>query len=85
MTSKKDPTITEIIRRRRQCLDTIESDRELLIDFIREFVDAKRGNQTLLVNASGVRQSTISNLIRNAGPSPGIEVIVLLAETIQKI
>ncbi|MDI7165925.1 helix-turn-helix domain-containing protein [Leptospira santarosai] len=77
--------VRDVIATRKNCLRSEAEDREFLIEHIRKFVDAKRGNQKLLAEASGVRQSTISNLIRNAGPSPGMEVIVTLAEAIQKI
>ncbi|EKR57176.1 MULTISPECIES: helix-turn-helix domain-containing protein [Leptospira] len=77
--------IHDVITNRKNCLRSEAEEKEYLIDYIRKFVDAKRGNQKLLAEASGIRQSTISNLIRNAGPSPGMEVIIALAEEIQKI
>ncbi|MDI7165926.1 hypothetical protein [Leptospira santarosai] len=81
----KKETIDRAIERRQHCLDTSESDRLLLIDYIREFVDSKRGNQRLLTNASGVPESRISNLIRGTGRPPGIESIVALAKIIQNL
>ncbi|WP_230457198.1 XRE family transcriptional regulator [Leptospira santarosai] len=81
----KKETIDQIILRRQHCLDTIESDREMLIDFIREYVDAKRGNQMLLSNASGIPQNKISNLVRDNGFPPGMEIILTLAKTIKNI
>ncbi|WP_170875473.1 XRE family transcriptional regulator [Leptospira alexanderi] len=85
MTSKKGTQIDQAIERRRQNMDTEESDRELLIQYIREFVDARRGNQKLLAEASSIPQNKISSLIRGRNFSPGMDSIIILAETIQKI
>ncbi|WP_061232581.1 hypothetical protein [Leptospira noguchii] len=83
--AEQKETIDQIISRREICLDTLESDRESLIDHIRKYVDSKRGNQVLLANASGIPQNKISNLIRGNGFPPGMETIVALAKTIQNI
>ncbi|WP_198290476.1 XRE family transcriptional regulator [Leptospira kirschneri] len=77
--------ITEAIRRRRQNMETEAGDREMLIQYIRQFVDSQRGNQKLLAEASSIPQNKISSLIRERSFSPGMDSIIILAETIQKI
>ncbi|QOI36791.1 hypothetical protein [Leptospira interrogans] len=84
MAAKKE-MIDQIISRREICLDTEESDREALIEYIREFVDAARGNQILLARESGIPQSKISNLIRGNGFPSGMIVILTLAKAIRNI
>ncbi|MDI7219377.1 XRE family transcriptional regulator [Leptospira santarosai] len=83
MTEKE--TIDQIISRREISLETEESDRALLVEYVREFVDAKRGNQKLLAEASSIPQNKISSLIRNSPMAPGMGVIVTLAKTIKNI
>ncbi|EMO78556.1 DNA-binding helix-turn-helix protein [Leptospira kirschneri str. 200801774] len=82
--SRKE-VIIKAIDRRKACLQTADLDRELLINFIREFAEAKRGNQTTLSKATGVPTSTISNLVKDTGFPPGIEIIIVLAEAIVKL
>ncbi|EMO27303.1 hypothetical protein LEP1GSC170_1229 [Leptospira interrogans serovar Bataviae str. HAI135] len=78
--AEQKETIDQVIKRRQHCLDTSESDRTLMIEYIREFVEAKRGNQRRLAEASGIPESRISNLLKNTGVSPGIEVILILTQ-----
>ncbi|EKR89743.1 hypothetical protein LEP1GSC163_0196 [Leptospira santarosai str. CBC379] len=66
-------------------MDTESTDREILVEYIRQFVDSRRGNQKLLAEASSIPQNKISSLIREKNFSPGMESIIILAETIQKI
>ncbi|MDI7165924.1 hypothetical protein [Leptospira santarosai] len=77
--------VADAIKRRRQNLDTESTDREILVEYIRQFVDSRRGNQKLLAEASSIPQNKISSLIREKNFSPGMESIIILAETIQKI
>ncbi|EMO58842.1 hypothetical protein LEP1GSC161_0047 [Leptospira santarosai str. CBC1416] len=77
--------MADAIKRRRQNLDTESTDREILVEYIRQFVDSRRGNQKLLAEASSIPQNKISSLIREKNFSPGMESIIVLAETIQKI
>lgn len=77
--------VADAIKRRRQNLDTESTDREILVEYIRQFVDSRRGNQKLLAEASSIPQNKISSLIREKNFSPGMESIIVLAETIQKI
>ncbi|WP_000374126.1 helix-turn-helix domain-containing protein, partial [Leptospira interrogans] len=62
-----------------------ESDKEALTEYIREFAEAKRGNQAALSKATGVPTSTISNLVKDTGFPPGIEIIIVLAEAIVRL
>ncbi|WP_016755729.1 helix-turn-helix domain-containing protein [Leptospira santarosai] len=78
-------TPDQVIRQRRKCVDSEESDKEILTEYIREFVESKRGNQKRLAEASGVAESAISNLLKNTRKPPGMENILLLAEKIQKL
>ncbi|WP_017860763.1 hypothetical protein [Leptospira interrogans] len=78
-------TIKQIIEHRRKCVDTEESDKEALTEYIREFAKAKRGNTILLSRESGVPDAKISNLLNQSGFPPGMEIILKLAETIQKL
>ncbi|WP_082285151.1 transcriptional regulator [Leptospira interrogans] len=82
---KSKPSIEEIIAHRRNCLDTEESDREALTEYIRQFVDAARGNQIRLARESGIPQSKISNMLNGTGTSAGMETLVILALTIKNI
>ncbi|WP_025180272.1 hypothetical protein [Leptospira interrogans] len=84
MAAKKE-MIDQAIERRQHCLDTSESDRALMIEYIREFVELKRGNQRRLAEASSVPESRISNLLKNTGVSPGIEIILILAQNAKKL
>ncbi|MBM2890061.1 XRE family transcriptional regulator (plasmid) [Leptospira interrogans serovar Canicola] len=84
MAAKKE-MIDQAIERRQHCLNTSESDRTLMIEYIREFVEQKRGNQRRLAEASSVPESRISNLLKNTGVSPGIEIILILAQNAKKL
>ncbi|WP_061232550.1 hypothetical protein [Leptospira noguchii] len=77
--------VADAIKRRRQNLDTESADREILIEYIRQFVDSQRGNQKLLAEASSIPQNKISSLIREKNFAPGMDSIIILAEAIQKI
>ncbi|WP_061226139.1 hypothetical protein [Leptospira interrogans] len=78
-------TIDQAIKRRQHCLNTSESDRALMIEYIREFVELKRGNQILLARESGIPQSKISNLLNGTGTSAGMETLVILALAVKNI
>ncbi|WP_025182997.1 hypothetical protein [Leptospira interrogans] len=82
--SKKE-TIKQIIEHRRKCVDTEQEHREALIEYIREFVRAKRGNTALLTQQTGIPVSRISNLVNNSGRPPGMDGLLTLAEVIQKV
>ncbi|WP_082294593.1 transcriptional regulator [Leptospira noguchii] len=82
---RSKPSIEEIIAHRRNCLDTEESDRQALTEYIREFVDAARGNQIRLARESGIPQSKISNLLNKTGTSPGMETLIILAQSIKNV
>ncbi|MBE0302161.1 XRE family transcriptional regulator [Leptospira interrogans] len=82
MAAKKE-MIDQAIERRQHCLNTSESDRTLMIEYIREFVEQKRGNQRRLAEASSVPESRISNLLKNTGRPPGMESIISLAKSIR--
>ncbi|UMQ60526.1 XRE family transcriptional regulator [Leptospira interrogans] len=77
--------IHDVITNRKNCLRSEAEEKEYLIDYIRKFVDAKRGNQKLLAEASSIPQNKISSLIRERSFSPGMDTIIKLAETIQNI
>ncbi|MDI7165928.1 hypothetical protein [Leptospira santarosai] len=81
----KTETIKQIITHRRKCVDLEQAHREALIDYIREFAGAKRGNQALLAKESGVPGSRISHLINNTGRPPGMDGLLTLAEAIIKL
>ncbi|WP_082280559.1 transcriptional regulator [Leptospira interrogans] len=81
----KEQSIEEIIAHRRNCLDTEESDKEALTEYVRQFAKAKRGNTILLSRESGIPNAKISNLLNQSGFPPGMEIILKLAETIQKL
>ncbi|WP_042798492.1 hypothetical protein [Leptospira kirschneri] len=74
-----------VIKRRRENLDSEESDRQILTDYIRYFVDQKRGNAALLAKMSGIRLGTISTITTGIGNLSSMERLVVLSETIQKI
>ncbi len=80
----KKPSIDKIIAQQKACLENAERHKQLLIDYIREFVDAKRGNQAWLSEQSGVQGIRISNMLNGTGNPPSLEKIVLLADLIQK-
>ncbi|EMO53875.1 hypothetical protein [Leptospira noguchii] len=82
--SRKE-TIKQIIEHRRKCVDSEQEHREALIEYIREFAKAKRGNTILLSRQSGIPNAKISNLLNQSGFPPGMEIILTLAETIQKL
>ncbi|ULG86774.1 hypothetical protein [Leptospira interrogans] len=84
MAAKKE-MIDQVIERRQHCLNTSESDRALMIEYIREFVELKRGNQILLARESGIPQSKISNLLNGTGTSAGMETLVILALAVKNI
>ncbi|EKR82536.1 hypothetical protein LEP1GSC084_1085 [Leptospira interrogans serovar Medanensis str. L0448] len=84
MATKKE-MIDQAIERRQHCLNTSESDRALMIEYIREFVELKRGNQILLARESGIPQSKISNLLNGTGTSAGMETLVILALAVKNI
>lgn len=84
MAAKKE-IIDQAIERRQHCLNTSESDRALMIEYIREFVELKRGNQILLARESGIPQSKISNLLNGTGTSAGMETLVILALAVKNI
>ncbi|UMQ60529.1 XRE family transcriptional regulator [Leptospira interrogans] len=84
MAAKKE-MIDQAIERRQHCLNTSESDRTLMIEYIREFVEQKRGNQILLARESGIPQSKISNLLNGTGTSAGMETLVILALAVKNI
>ncbi|EKR57208.1 hypothetical protein [Leptospira interrogans] len=84
MAAKKE-MIDQAIERRQHCLNTSESDRALMIEYIREFVELKRGNQILLARESGIPQSKISNLLNGTGTSAGMETLVILALAVKNI
>ncbi|EMJ56543.1 hypothetical protein LEP1GSC111_1271 [Leptospira interrogans str. UT126] len=66
-------------------MDTEQEHREALIEYIREFVRAKRGNTALLTQQTGIPVSRISNLVNNSGRPPGMDGLLTLAEVIQKV
>ncbi|WP_061239744.1 hypothetical protein [Leptospira interrogans] len=66
-------------------MDSEQEHREALIEYIREFVRAKRGNTALLTQQTGIPVSRISNLVNNSGRPPGMDGLLLLAETILKL
>ncbi|MDI7183628.1 XRE family transcriptional regulator [Leptospira santarosai] len=82
---KLKPSIEEIIAHRRNCLDTEESDRQVLTEYIRQFAKAKRGNTILLSRQSGIPNAKISNMLNGTGTSVGIETLVILAQTIKNL
>ncbi|WP_000037337.1 hypothetical protein [Leptospira interrogans] len=82
--SKKE-TIKQIIEHRRKCVDSEQEHREALIEYIREFVEQKRGNTVLLSQQTGIPVSRISNLVNNSGRPPGMDGLLTLAEVIQKV
>ncbi|WP_032922411.1 hypothetical protein [Leptospira santarosai] len=82
---KSKPSIEEIIAHRRNCLDTEESDRQVLTEYIREFVNAARGNQIRLARESGIPQSKISNLLNKTGNPLGTEALIILSQTIKNV
>ncbi|WP_423202018.1 XRE family transcriptional regulator [Leptospira kirschneri] len=63
-------------------MDSEQEHREALIEYIREFVEKKRGNTVLLSKQTGIPVSRISNLVNNSGRPPGMDGLLLLAETI---
>ncbi|ULG86772.1 hypothetical protein [Leptospira interrogans] len=81
----KEQSIEEIIAHRRNCLDTEESDKEALTEYVRQFAKAKRGNTILLSRESGIPNAKISNLLNNSGNPPGMETLVILALTIKNL
>ncbi|EMO53896.1 hypothetical protein [Leptospira noguchii] len=83
--AEQKETIDQVIKRRQHCLDTSESDRTLMIEYIREFVEAKRGNQIRLARESGIPQSKISNLLNKTGNPLGTEALIILSQTIKNV
>ncbi|WP_170875472.1 hypothetical protein [Leptospira alexanderi] len=77
--------VSTVIRRRRENLDSEESDRQILTDYIRYFVEQKRGNAALLAKESSVRLGTISTITTGVGNLSSMERLLILSETIQKI
>ncbi|ULG86777.1 XRE family transcriptional regulator [Leptospira interrogans] len=78
-------TILAIIKKWRDCLHTEESDRKMLTDYIRNFVESKRGNVALLSRESNIAVPVISNLINESKTPPSMGRILTLVETIQKL
>ncbi|WP_235595236.1 XRE family transcriptional regulator, partial [Leptospira noguchii] len=78
----KKETIKQIIEHRRKCVDSEQEHREALTEYIREFVEQKRGNTVLLSQQTGIQVSRISNLVNNSGRPPGMDVLLKLAEEI---
>ncbi|TGL58585.1 XRE family transcriptional regulator [Leptospira jelokensis] len=76
--------IKKIIKKRKELLESEASDREALIQYIRQFVESKRGNQAWLANESEVHAQKISNLMNGTGTPPSIETLIKLAEVIIK-
>ncbi|EKR82613.1 hypothetical protein LEP1GSC084_1089 [Leptospira interrogans serovar Medanensis str. L0448] len=66
-------------------MDSEQEHREALIEYIREFVEQKRGNTVLLSQQTGIPVSRISNLVNNSGRPPGMDGLLTLAEVIQKV
>ncbi|WP_082278983.1 transcriptional regulator [Leptospira interrogans] len=81
----KEQSIEEIIAHRRSCLDTEESDREALTEYVRQFAKSKRGNTILLSRESGIPNAKISNMLNQTGTSVGMETLVILALTIKNL
>nr|WP_232435220.1 XRE family transcriptional regulator [Leptospira noguchii] len=74
-----------MVKKWRDCLQTEESDREMLTDYIRNFVESKRGNVALLSRESNIAVPVISNLINKSKTPPSMGRILKLVETIQKL
>lgn len=77
--------IEDIISRQKACIEAGESDKEALVEYIRAFVEAKRGNQRLLATESGVPESNISNIVHGTGTPTSMERIVQIAEKVKNL
>ncbi|WP_032922412.1 hypothetical protein [Leptospira santarosai] len=77
--------IPVIVKKWRDCLLTEESDRHALTEYIRWFVNMKRGNVALLSKESAIAVPVISNLINESKTPPSMGRILILVETIQKL
>ncbi len=78
-------TILKIIERRRSEIASELNDRDLLIQFIRSFVDLKRGNAADLARECKLPTSTISRIVTRTGPQPSLETILDVTEAVIKL
>ncbi|WP_082294595.1 transcriptional regulator [Leptospira noguchii] len=85
MSSKKNQSVDQIIAKWKECLDSEESDKMTLIDFIREFAKEKRGNVLLLAKETGIDGSVISHLVTGKQAPPSMERIVDLSTAVKKL
>ncbi|WP_045193846.1 hypothetical protein [Leptospira interrogans] len=83
MSLKKQPSVDQIIAKWDECLEGEELDRQILTNYIREFVEAKRGNQALLARESGIEKTAISHLIGGTQAFPSIERVIILSKTVR--
>ncbi|WP_303609238.1 helix-turn-helix domain-containing protein [Leptospira santarosai] len=84
MSSKKNQSVDQIIAKWHDCLEAEELDKQILTDYIREFVGSKRGNQALLARESGIDPVVITHLL-NGTQNPSFERILRLSKTVQKL
>ncbi|WP_017860892.1 helix-turn-helix domain-containing protein [Leptospira interrogans] len=84
MSSKKQPSVDQIIAKWDECLEGEELDRQILTNYIREFVEAQRGNQALLARESGIDPPVIVHLLKKT-QDPSFERILKLSKIVQKL
>ncbi|EMO20753.1 hypothetical protein LEP1GSC161_0278 [Leptospira santarosai str. CBC1416] len=84
MSSKKNQSVDQIIAKWDDCLEAEELDKRILTDYIREFVESKRGNQALLARESGIDPIVITQLLKQI-QNPSFERILQLSKTVQKL
>ncbi|MDI7165932.1 hypothetical protein [Leptospira santarosai] len=77
--------IIKIIERRRTEIASEPNDRARLVNFIRGFVDTKRGNSAMLAKECGLPTSTISRIITQTGPQSSLETIINVTEAVIKL
>ncbi|EMO59731.1 hypothetical protein LEP1GSC161_0275 [Leptospira santarosai str. CBC1416] len=78
-------TIPEIIRRRRESVSKEEIEKQMLVEYIRYFVNLKRGNAALLVKETKFPSGNLSRLISGEGAQPSFDRILFISETVQKL
>ncbi|WP_061232423.1 hypothetical protein [Leptospira noguchii] len=78
-------TIPAIIRQRRESFSKEEFEKQMLVDYIRYFVNLKRGNAALLVKETKFPSGNLSRLLSGEGAQPSFDRILLIAETVQML